>query len=77
VGDQERGGLIELAEICGRQDQLHARERAGVGGVDGYDARMRMRAPEPRSVERAGKMNIVDERSEAAQQPWIFVSSDA
>ena len=75
--DQERRGLVELAELGGGQDQVHARQRAGASRVDRADARVRVRAAEAGGVEHAAGLDVVDERAQAAEEPRVLVSRDA
>jgi hypothetical protein len=47
--DQEGRGPVEIAEVGGGQDQVHARQHAGPGRVDRTDPRVRVwrSAPPP------------------------------
>ena len=76
--DQERRRLVELAELGGGQDQVHAGQRAGPRRVDRDDARV-ARAGERRhgGVEDPAGLDVVDERPQPPQEPRILVSRDA
>jgi hypothetical protein len=77
VRDQEGRGLVEVAEVGGGEDQVHARQRAGPRRVDRADARMRVRGAETGGVEHAPRLGVVDERAKPAEEPRILVTRDA
>jgi CO/xanthine dehydrogenase Mo-binding subunit len=62
--------------VLAGQHGMHARRGAGAGGVDGQDARMRMRRAEQAGEDLARQCDIGGEASLAAQQPVIFPATD-
>ena len=70
----QRCGLVELAEVGGGHDGVHAGHRARAGDVD----------PKPAwpyglrrdGVEHTGRIDVVDEGAEPAQQARVFVAAN-
>ena len=77
VRDQQRRGLVQLAEIGGREHEMDAGHAAGGRRVDPGDPRVGVRAPERGRVKGAGGIHVVDEAAEALQEPRVLVARDA
>jgi hypothetical protein len=75
-GDEERRGLVDLAQVGCGEDQVDPRHRPGVRGVYGHDAGVGVRAPHGRRVEDTGRIDVIHEAAEPLEQPWVFIPAD-
>ena len=73
--DDQRRGLVELAQVGGGQDQVHAGQRARAGDVDRPMPRGRAGCA-ARGVQHARRIHVVDEAAEPAQQARVFVAGN-
>ena len=61
MGDQKGRRLVELAEVGGHEDQVHAPQRPRAGHVDRDDPRVRVRGAKAGRVEHTAGLEVIEE----------------
>jgi hypothetical protein len=75
----ERGDerLHDAHKVGAGDHRVDALERQRPAGVDCGDAGVRVRAPDERRVQHAGKVDVVDEAAASREQPRVLDAQEA